>query len=143
MEGDMGTEGGVFGQFEARLRESRQRAREAGDAAAVARYDAMEAVLRTKLVPLVCPEALPLAGEAARAACQGLKEGEWLQLKCKECDRLGESRVSLYKAIRLLRAVSIWPWDPAAMPAAVPAAVPDEEGTPGLGLQDAALSLKV
>ena len=143
----MGVEGGVdtrvevFGQFEARLRESRRRAEDEGDAAAVARYDAMQAVLRTKLVPLVCPEALTLAGEAAKAACQGLKEGEWLQIKCKECDRLGESRVALYKAIRLLRTVSIWPWEAAAVPPAVPATMPTGDGE--REMQDTALSVQV
>jgi hypothetical protein len=104
---------GVFGQFAARLSERRARAERAGDAPAIARYDAMQAVLKTKLVPLVCPEALTMAGEAARAACDGLEEGQWLRIKCKECDRLGESRIALYKAIRLLKTVGIWPWEPA------------------------------
>jgi hypothetical protein len=134
---DIGLKRGVFGQFEARLRERRQRAEEVGDAAAIARYDAMQAVLRTRLVPLVCPEALTLAGEAAQAARQGLKEGEWLRLKCKECDRLGESRVLLYKAIRLLRTVGVWPWEPAAMPTRTP-----KEGGER-GPLDATTSLKV
>lgn len=111
--GDVDDGVGVFGQFAARLRERRSRAEQTGDAPAMARYDAMQAVLKTKLVPLVCPEALTMAGEAAKAACEGLEEGQWLQLKCRECDRLGESRIALYKAIRLLRTVGIWPWEPA------------------------------
>jgi hypothetical protein len=101
---------GVFREFAAKLREQRLKAQEEDDAASVARYDAMQAVLRTKLVPLVCPDAVTLAGEAARAACEGRAEGEWLQSVCRERDKSGEDRVALFKAVRLLKTVGIWPW---------------------------------
>ena len=113
-EGGADTSLGVFAQFTDRLRERRSRAQQEGDAPAVARYDAMQAVLRTRLVPLVCPEALTLAGDAAKAACEGLREAQWLQLMGKQYDRASQSRVSLYKAVRLLRTVGIWPWRTAA-----------------------------
>lgn len=106
------SEAGVFREFAARLRERRLRAQAEGDLASVVRYDAMQAVLRTKLVPLVCPDAVTLAGEAARAACEGLQEGEWLQGVCRERDRSGGDRVALFKAVRLLKTVGIWPWAP-------------------------------
>jgi len=114
----MGTSGadgeaGVFEEFSARLRERRLKAQQEGDVASVVRYDAMQAVLRTKLVPLVCPDAVTLAGEAAMAACQGREEGEWLQRVCRERDRSGEDRVALFKSVRLLKTVGIWPWAPA------------------------------
>lgn len=101
---------GVFDEFAARLRERRARAEEDGDQASVARYDAMEAVLGTKLVPLVCPDAVTLAGDAARAACEGREEGEWFQSVCRERERSGADRVALFKAVRLLKTVGIWPW---------------------------------
>jgi len=104
------TDRGVFKEFSARLRERCLRAQRDGDEASVARYDAMQAVLGTKLVPLVCPDAVTLAGEAARAACEGREEGEWLQAVCRERDRSGEDRVALFKAVRLLKTVGIWPW---------------------------------
>jgi hypothetical protein len=116
----MGTENqeadaGVFQEFSTRLRERRRRAERVGDSASVARYDAMQAVLRTKLVPLLCPDALTLAGEAARAAFEGAEEGTWLQRMCRERDRSGGNLVALYKAVRLLRTVGIWPWRPAEL----------------------------
>ena len=140
----LGTDTGVFQEFSDRLRERRRRAEKAGDVPSVARYDAMQAVLRTKLVPLVCPDALTLAGEAAKAACEGREEGQWLQLVCRERDRSGGDRVALFKAVRLLKTVGIWPWSVAgragtavgeggAAPAADPGAH-HEETTLSLGI---------
>ena len=107
------SDAGVFEEFSARLRERWVKAQQEGDLASVVRYDAMQAVLRTKLVPLVCPDAVTLAGDAARAACEGREEGEWLQGVCKERDHSGQDRVALFKAVRLLKTVGIWPWAPA------------------------------
>jgi hypothetical protein len=104
---------GVFKEFAARLRERRQRARREGDEGSAARYEAMLAVLNTKLVPLVCPEAVTLAGQAAKAACEGRQEGEWLQGLCRDRDRSGGDRVALFKAVRVLKTVGLWPWRPA------------------------------
>jgi len=118
MSGDVQSPGekDVFGSFLVRLRQRRRAALAAGDGAAVARCDAVRAVLRTKLVPLICPEALKLAGDAAQAAYEGLAEQEWVRAAGDRYERTGLDQSSFHRAVWLLKTVGVWPWEAAAKP---------------------------
>ena len=93
-----------------RLQRRRRRAAAAGDGAEVARLSAMESAVRNELVPAVCPDAVSVAGEAARAAHLGLSEKEWRDGPSGARVRAGRGKDELDRAIRLLKAVELWPW---------------------------------
>lgn len=100
----------VLEDLAARMRARRSEAERAGDAAAVARLSAMEAVLDTKLIALACPDAVVIAGDAARAAHEGLGEPEWYAAAFAQRSQSQEGRTELNTAVRLLRSANLWPW---------------------------------
>lgn len=91
--------------------EARRRVAEAsGNDRAAARLSAMSAALRTEFVPLACPEAVTLVGDATDAMLLGRSEDEWY---AGECARRLEMRCDprrLAAAVRLLRSAGLWPW---------------------------------
>lgn len=98
-------------RFAERVRRRRIRAENDGEAGEVARLRAMESALRTKLVPALSPEAVLVAGRAARAAHTGVGEQEFREAVVGARTRAGGGVNELYRAIRLLKLVDLWPWD--------------------------------
>lgn len=100
----------VLDELASRIRGRREEAERAADAAVVVRLRAMEAVLNTKLIALACPDAVVIAGDAARAAHDGLGEPEWYAGAFAQRSQSLERRTELNTAVRLLRSADLWPW---------------------------------
>ncbi|MHC4788641.1 MAG: hypothetical protein ACYS8K_05475 [Planctomycetota bacterium] len=94
-----------------RIKARREEAERAGDEEESVGLRAMEAVVDTRLIPLACPDAVVIAGEAARAARQGQSEPEWYAGASALRGEHPEDRTELNKAVRLLRSAQIWPWE--------------------------------
>ncbi len=100
----------VLDELAARIRIRRQEAERAGETGVVVRLRAMEAVLETKLIALACPDAVVIAGDAARAAHEGLGEPEWYAQAFAQRSQSSTGRADLNTAMRLLRSADLWPW---------------------------------
>jgi hypothetical protein len=100
----------VLDELAARIRTRRQEAERTGDTGIVVRLRAMEAVLETKLIALSCPDAVVIAGDAARAAHEGQGEPEWYAGAFAQRSHSVEGRTELNTAVRLLRSANLWPW---------------------------------
>ncbi|MCK4374564.1 MAG: hypothetical protein KAX19_04515, partial [Candidatus Brocadiae bacterium] len=59
---------GILDELAARIQSRCEEADRTGDQVGAARWRAMAAVVETKLIPLACPDAVTVAGDAARAA---------------------------------------------------------------------------
>jgi len=91
------------------LMRRRDAARDAGDSAAMAQWNASLRVMSTRIVPLACPAAVWVAGRAARAAYEGDDEQSWYRIV--SAGRPAEERDELGTAVVLLRTAGLWPWD--------------------------------
>ncbi|MHC5034036.1 MAG: hypothetical protein ACYTFZ_03265 [Planctomycetota bacterium] len=100
----------ILEELSARIRHRREQAERSGDEGGVIRLRAMEAVVETRLIPLACPDAVVIAGEAARAAYDGQGEPEWYAQESARRSRSAEQQAQLNTAVRLLRSADIWPW---------------------------------
>jgi hypothetical protein len=100
----------VIQEVRARIRARRLDAERVGDQPGVSRFRAMEAVLATGFIPLACPEAISIAGDAAVAAASGLTEPEWYPRAVAGCNGDTAERTRLDMAVRLLRGADLWPW---------------------------------
>jgi hypothetical protein len=98
----------------ARIEVSRRRAETTGDDGEVVRLRAMEEVIKSRLVALVCPDAVFVAGEAALAAYEGQAEPEWYAQAYARRATAPEQRAELNTAVRLLKSARLWPWPRAA-----------------------------
>ena len=73
----------------------------------------MRAVVDTKLIPFACPDAVTIAGDAARAAYEGLHEPDWYAAVYARHGSRPDGHNQLNLAVRLLKSAHLWPWDPA------------------------------
>jgi len=105
----------LLDELSGRIRVRREEAERLGDEDDVVRLRAMEAVLDTKLIPIACPDAVVIAGEAARAAHQGESEPEWYAEAYVQRGPSPDDLTQLNTAVRLLRSAGLWPW-PAGAP---------------------------
>ena len=89
-----------------------RQAESVGDVPAVARLRAMRAVVDPKLSPFACPDAVTIAGDAARAAYEGLHEPDWYAAVYARQGSQPNGHNQLNLAVRLLKSANLWPWDP-------------------------------
>ncbi len=93
-----------------RIRAQREEAERAGDEAAIVRFRAMEAVVDARVIAVICPDAVVVAGEAAGAAYEGHSEPEWYAGAFGRRRGSSEDQRELNTAVRLLRSARLWPW---------------------------------
>ena len=101
----------VLDELSTEIQLRRREAERAGDRAGAVRLGAMAAVMATKLIPIACPDAVTVAGDAALAAHEGRAEPDWFAAAYGRQGVSPEGRTQLNLAIRLLRSAGLWPWD--------------------------------
>jgi len=101
----------VLDELLVRIRARRGEAEQAGDEGSATRLRAMEAVVQTKLIAVACPDAVVIAGDAARAAYEGQSEPEWYAAAHAQRGQSLERCAELNTAVRLLRSANLWPWE--------------------------------
>lgn len=101
---------GILDELAAKIQSRCEEADRTGDQVGAARWRAMAAVVATKLIPLACPDAVTVAGDAARAACEGQAEPDWYAATYSQHGWSHDGRAQLNLAIRLLRSADLWPW---------------------------------
>ena len=87
-----------------------EKARSDGKDADTLRLEAMIRVLDSRYIPLACPDAVFVAGDAAEAAYKGRSEAAWrLDFERGPVgDRPDPENLDM--AVRLLKAADMWPW---------------------------------
>jgi hypothetical protein len=80
-----------------------------GDQRTVCRLRTLRNVIDTKYIPVACPGAVAVAGEAALAAYDGVSEAAWYTQALSKADS-SHARETLTEAIHLLRRAALWPW---------------------------------
>jgi hypothetical protein len=110
LAGDSGSVPEATGRFLSRLQARRADAETAGNARAAARLSAMEAVVRTGFIPLACPDAVLVAGDAADALVCGRTEDEWYAEQHASRSGVRGGPRNLDAAIRILKSAGLWPW---------------------------------
>ncbi len=100
----------LMGELSALVEERREAAKRHGDEAQAAELEAMAEVLRTRYIPLACPDALIVVREAARAAHGGVLEADWYRQAHDARAEQEDGVRRLNEAIRILRRGGLWPW---------------------------------
>ncbi|MFO8006923.1 MAG: hypothetical protein R6V05_04215 [Candidatus Brocadiia bacterium] len=110
----------LMGELTECVEQRRQAAQRNGDEAQAAELQAVVEVLRTRYIPLACPDALVVARQATRAAHEGIGEAEWYRQAHDARAQRADDLRRLNEAVRILRRGGLWPWDVRSRPADQP-----------------------